>query len=378
MEQKLETSLEEVGLLHTECEEIKNHSQDQIERLKQQLDEASMELQVKERELKNAYQQESNQYVKRGSTFHIRDTPPAAAYSSPQDRFERKATMPGTGGGKLYSRNNKMATSSECLKEPSASTRSSEVKPKGNFTDRKTSFDPFFEDSRFDTLKRVAEEEKSRKVTEMSPRNEETPVKNRSLGSREGNTTIDEELIAKLEEVKDELECLSPNPNEENEISSAEKKSDRLSIINSVNTFSQNVNSPPTSNQQKGEEECPFGRAPVSSNEQIRKSLKGPQIPANLYIKEFEHEYNKENIPNEAIDIEALLKLDVNQNPILESSHYSLNMISNLIGDIDSMLYKLDKKREKVSMAEDDFDYFIDKRVSSGMSHQSRKVSVLY
>ena len=52
LEQKLDTSLEEVALLQSELEEIKNHSQEQIERLKQQVEETNLELQIKEREMK--------------------------------------------------------------------------------------------------------------------------------------------------------------------------------------------------------------------------------------------------------------------------------------------------------------------------------------
>lgn len=52
LEQKLDTSLEEIALLQSELEELKMHSQEQLERLKQQLEETNTELQVKERELK--------------------------------------------------------------------------------------------------------------------------------------------------------------------------------------------------------------------------------------------------------------------------------------------------------------------------------------
>jgi FtsZ-binding cell division protein ZapB len=52
LEQKLDTSLEEIALLQSELDELKTHSQEQIERLKQQLEETTTELQVKERDLK--------------------------------------------------------------------------------------------------------------------------------------------------------------------------------------------------------------------------------------------------------------------------------------------------------------------------------------
>eukprot|EP00347_Sterkiella_histriomuscorum_P023069 403336069 len=52
LEQKLDSSLEELALLQSELEEYKLHSQEQLERLKQQLEETNTELQVKERELK--------------------------------------------------------------------------------------------------------------------------------------------------------------------------------------------------------------------------------------------------------------------------------------------------------------------------------------
>ena len=52
LEQKLDSSLEELALVQSELEELKGHSQEQIERLKQQLEETEVELQVKEKELK--------------------------------------------------------------------------------------------------------------------------------------------------------------------------------------------------------------------------------------------------------------------------------------------------------------------------------------
>ena len=52
LEQKLDTSLEELALLQSELEEIKTHSQEQVERLKQQVEETNLELQIKEREMK--------------------------------------------------------------------------------------------------------------------------------------------------------------------------------------------------------------------------------------------------------------------------------------------------------------------------------------
>ena len=48
----LDTSLEELALLQSELEEIKTHSQEQVERLKQQVEETNLELQIKEREMK--------------------------------------------------------------------------------------------------------------------------------------------------------------------------------------------------------------------------------------------------------------------------------------------------------------------------------------
>lgn len=52
LEAKLDASLEEIALLQSELEEIKTYSEEQIERLKQKLDETSMDLEVKERENK--------------------------------------------------------------------------------------------------------------------------------------------------------------------------------------------------------------------------------------------------------------------------------------------------------------------------------------
>ena len=52
LEQKLDTSLEEIVLLQTELDEIKSHSMEQIERLRQQLEETNGELMIKERDLK--------------------------------------------------------------------------------------------------------------------------------------------------------------------------------------------------------------------------------------------------------------------------------------------------------------------------------------
>lgn len=52
LEQKLETQLEENILLQSELEELRAHSQEQIERLKENLKENQTELQVRVRELK--------------------------------------------------------------------------------------------------------------------------------------------------------------------------------------------------------------------------------------------------------------------------------------------------------------------------------------
>ena len=52
LELKFDTQLEEIELLQNELEEQKLHSEEQIERQKQQLIELSGDLQVKERELK--------------------------------------------------------------------------------------------------------------------------------------------------------------------------------------------------------------------------------------------------------------------------------------------------------------------------------------
>ena len=52
MELKFDTQLEEIELLQNELEEQKLHSEEQIERQKQQLMEVTADLQVKERELK--------------------------------------------------------------------------------------------------------------------------------------------------------------------------------------------------------------------------------------------------------------------------------------------------------------------------------------
>lgn len=48
----MNASLEEIALLQSELEEIKSYSEEQIERLKRQLDESSSEVEAKERELK--------------------------------------------------------------------------------------------------------------------------------------------------------------------------------------------------------------------------------------------------------------------------------------------------------------------------------------
>lgn len=52
LELKFDTQLEEIELLQNELEEQKLHSEEQIERQKQQLIELTADLQVKERELK--------------------------------------------------------------------------------------------------------------------------------------------------------------------------------------------------------------------------------------------------------------------------------------------------------------------------------------
>lgn len=52
LEQKLDSQLEINELLNTEQEEMKQHLEEQIERLRQQLSDSQTELQVKDKELK--------------------------------------------------------------------------------------------------------------------------------------------------------------------------------------------------------------------------------------------------------------------------------------------------------------------------------------